>query len=974
MNKNNGKRFKEKRVKRKLLFIVVVFILPFAIFGQQNQEFRAVWVVTWEHINPDWSASKNKANVRAILDNMQAANMNAVLWQARQSGTAYYNSSYEPWGWYAGQNGSHYKYPGYDPLAYAIQQAHERGMELHAWFNVYHVSSTYEGTPANKHPEWICTNRDGQFMTAHRCVSPGLDEVRAYTIKVAMEIVRNYDIDGLHLDFVRWNEYDEDDMINPPSELEQMRILDGMLSEERIQKLTKTSGTKRYIFDAKHPYSGGVPEGFDTWDDWRRWGVTEFVRQLHDSIQAVKPWVRLSPAALGKYNWSGWNGYYIVFQDAALWFNQGYIDQLTPMHYHWTTGDGFYDMLKGDCPYCWQQWIQPGINAGRLFTVGPGSYVLDDYGVWSRHEEIVNRSRQVSWTDGFQFFSYASWNKHHYWKDAAKRFFQNKTKVRATGLIMDQTPPAPTMELVKIDSMNYEIQVFPPDTLSRNQWFAIYRSIDDSLSVADDQIIALRFGKNPFVYTDSYWGQERAEGRYTYYVTMLDRYWNESEMSTAAVGDPIPNYINPPDEAPGHIMVLAVDANTLMIRCDSVARADKYIAYISENGSTFPDSAESNTNEILVTGLTENKVYYFKVKAANTSGSSPAEKHLYAGAPTAEPSKLLIVNGFDRGTNDRYDYIKKYAKSVSDRGYAFSYVLNESVYHGRIALSDFETVIWILGDESTADETFNKTEQDSVAKFLRGGGKLFVSGAEIGWDLDYKGSSTDKSFYHTYLKAQYAADAPDGKNATFYSCTAIPGQLFDGLSDFSYDNGSHGTFDVDWPDALKPLTGAEAILKYKNAKNQNIAGIAYEGTFSTGTEEGKLIYLGVPFETIYPEDRRVELMSKVFDFFEGKISAIEFSSKGVPKKFELEQNYPNPFNPVTTIKYQLPQAAAVELTVYNSLGQRVRTLVRQSQSAGRYQVRWDGRNDRGIQLPSGVYIYRLQAGDFTDSRRMLLIR
>ena len=960
---------------RRIYFFVLLFALLSIGFGQRNnQEFRAVWVVTWEHINPDWSTSKNKAHVREILDNMQAANMNAVLWQARQSGTAYYNSSYEPWGWYAGKNGSHYSNPGYDPLAYAIEQAHARGMELHAWFNVYHVSSTHTGTPAAEHPEWICTNRDGDFMTAHRCVSPGLDEVRAYTIKVAMEIVRNYDIDGLHLDFVRWNEYDEDDMVSPPSELEQISELDGMISEEKLNKLAKTGGTKRYIFDAKHPYSGGVPAGFDSWDDWRRWGVTEFVRQLHDSIQAVKPWVRLSPAALGKYNWSGWNGYYVVFQDAALWFNQGYIDQLTPMHYHWTTGDGFYDMLKGDCPYCWQQWIQTGINTGRLFTVGPGSYVLDDYGVWSRHEEIVNRSRQVNWTDGFQFFSYASWDKHHYWDEAANRFFRNKTKIRPTGLIVNETPPAPTMDLVKIDSMNYEIQVFPPDTLTRNQWFAIYRSLDDSLSPDEDQIIALRYGKDAFAYTDSYWGQERSEGRYTYYVTMLDRYWNESQISNSETGDSIPEYINPPDEAPNHIMALAVDSSTIVIRCDSVARADEYIAYISEDGTTFSDSAVSGNPEIFVTGLTENKVYYFKVKAANSSGSSPEEKHLYAAAPTSKPNQVLIVNGFDRGTNDRFDYIKKYARPVSDRGYGFSYVLNESVYRGRISLTDYQTVIWILGDESTADETFNKTEQDSVARFLRGGGNLFVSGAEIGWDLDYKGSSGDKNFYHNYLKAQYAADAPDGKQATYYTCTAIPGQLFDGLSDFNFDNGSHGTFDVDWPDALKPLNGAESILKYKNAKNQNIAAIAYQGTFSTGTEEGRLIYMGVPFETIYPESRRLELMSKAFDFFEGKISDLDLASDQLPRRFALSQNYPNPFNPVTTITYQLPKTAAVNLTIYNSLGQRVRKLVGKTQPAGRYRVRWDGRNDRGIQLPSGIYIYRLQAGDFSDSRRMLLIR
>ncbi len=958
-------------MKRLLPVLFVFSFLLSTLYAKNNQEFRAVWVVTWEYINPDWSASRNKAKIREILDNIKKANMNAVLWQVRQSGTAYYPSSYEPWGYYA----NYHNNPGFDPLAYALQEAHKRGLEFHAWFNVYHVASTWRGTPADEHPEWICTNEDGQFMTAHRCVSPGLDEVRAYTIQVAMEIVRKYDIDGLHLDFVRWNEYTEDDMKNAPSLLEQVNEMDGMIPQSRIDRLEKTNGSKRYIYDVQHPASGGVPAGFDSWGDWRRWGVTEFVRQLHDSIQAVKPWVRLSPAALGKYNWSGWNGYYVVFQDAALWFNKGYIDQLTPMHYHWLSGSGFYDMLTGDCPYCWYTWIKEGIRAGRLYTVGPGSYVLDENNVWDHHQEIVNRSRDVSWTDGFQFFSYASWAKHNYWSDAARTFFKNKTKIRATELIVSTKPAAPTVSLTKIDSMNYQVHVVPPDTISKNYWFAIYRSLDSTLDVSKDQIIALHFGQDSFTCNDTYWDDEYRQGRYTYFATMLDRYWNESEVSNAVVGDSIPHYINPPDYAPENIMILGMDAHSLLIKCDPVEKADRYVAYISRDGSTFSDSAQASSNEILVDGLEEGQVYYFRLKAANAAGSSKWSKHLYAGVPSAEPHKVLIVNGFDRGTNDRYDYIRFYADPVNKRGYPFSYVLNESVIEGKISLAPYQTVIWILGDESTADQTFSSIEQDSVKHFLQRGGHLFVSGSEIGWDLDYKGSSSDQSFYHNYLKAQYAADAPDGKKATFYSCEAIPGGLFDGLPDFSFDNGRHGTFDVDWPDAIKPYGGSVAILRYKGAKTTNIAGIVFEGTFPGGSKEGKLVNLGVPFETIYYSDKRDSLMSKIFDFFEGKITDIALNNPLAPKEFRLEQNYPNPFNPTTTIRYALGHSANVSLEIYNALGQRIRTLVSQKQNAGTHQVQWDGKNDLGQPVPSGVYLYRLITDrGFVQSKKMMLIR
>ncbi|WP_457566555.1 family 10 glycosylhydrolase [Caldithrix abyssi] len=956
-------------MKQTFSFFVFILLFSFNLFAKNNEEFRALWVVTWEYINPELSASQNKAKIRQILDNVQKANMNAVLWQVRQSGTAYYPSSYEPWGYYA----NYHNDPGFDPLNYALQEAHKRGLEFHAWFNVFHVASTWPGTPAAEHPEWICTNEDGQFMTAHRCVSPGLDEVRAYTIQVAMEIVRNYDIDGLHLDFVRWNEYTEDDMATAPSLLEQVRTLDGMIPQERINKLEKTSGTKRYIYDVEHPASGGVPAGFDTWGDWRRWGVTEFVRQLHDSIQAVKPWVRLSPAALGKYNWSGWNGYYVVFQDAALWFNEGYIDQLTPMHYHWLTGSGFYDMLTGACPDCWSQWIPKGIQDGRLYTVGPGSYMLDENNVWDNHQEIVERSRQVQWTDGFQFFSYASWQNRDYWNEAAKTFFKNKTRIRATGLIVNSRPAAPTLNLTKLDSMNYQIDIAPPDTISKNYWFAIYRSLDSTLDVNNDPIIHLHFGKDSFSYIDAYANQPYQPGRYIYFATMLDRYWNESDISNAATGDSIPLYITAPDQTPGHIIVLGLDANSLLIKCDPVERADRYVAYISLDGINVIDSAEASSNEILVDGLTEGETYYFKVKAANAAGSTSLSKHLYAGIPSASPHQVLVVNGFDRGTNIRYDYIKYYAGPLARRGYAFSYALTESVIDGKIALSDYPIVIWILGDESTADETFSSTEQDSVKNFLKRGGYLFVSGSEIGWDLDYKGSATDQSFYHNYLKAQYVADAPDGKKATFYTCQPVPGGLFDGLVEFNFDNGTHGTIDVDWPDAIKPINGAAAILKYKGASTANIAGIVFEGTFPGGSAEGKLVNLGVPFETIYYADKRDSLLNKIFDFFEGKITAVP-SEHLSPLAFTLEQNFPNPFNPSTTIRYSLKEAAPVTLEIFNTLGQRVRLLVQAKQTRGAYQVQWDGTNEAGKAVPSGVYIYRLKAKDFTASKRMLLIR
>ena len=563
-------------MKKIIPFLLMMIFWSNVIFAGKNEEFRATWVITWEHISSNKTTSQNMARVREILDNHKKANMNAVLWQARQSGTAYYNSSFEPWGYYAG-----YRNPGYDPLAYAIEEAHKRGLELHAWFNVFAASSTVEGAPAAEHPEWICRDRDGIPMAQHIALSPGLEAVREYTIRVAMEIVRKYDIDGFHLDYVRWNEYTN----SPQSKYfgkiaEEHHFTDGMITDSQIEELNNNlSG--RYLYDVEHPYSAGVPEGFASWEEWWRWSVTEFVRTLHDSIQAVKPWVRLSAAVLGKYNWSYWQGYGTVYQDAALWFNEGYVDQLTPMHYHWTSGYEFIDMLSGG-NQSWEPWIQKGIQDGRLYSVGPGSYQFAKYKVWDRHPSVVQACRTVPWVDGFQFFSCGSWEDYNYWEDAKALFFTNITKIRATKLIDDIPPEPPTTSLEKLDSLNYKILVNPPASITENHWFAIYRSPDDTFDVNNDEIIEIHLGKDSFEVLDHFSGCQDFNGTYYYFVTALDRFWNESEISNTMQTDPIPSF------APTVISTVPAEGDTIYVHDDIKIQFSKTIDILTfDNAVSF---------------------------------------------------------------------------------------------------------------------------------------------------------------------------------------------------------------------------------------------------------------------------------------------------------------------------------------------------------------------------------------------------
>ncbi len=957
----------------KYFIMTLSLLFVFNLTAQtNNQEFRATWVVTWEYINSGSTAEQNKARIREILDNHKKANMTSVLFQVRQSGTVYYQSTYEPWGYYVG-----YTNPGFDPLQYAIEEAHKRGLELHAWFNTFQVSSTYSGTIAAEHPDWICRDQSGTPMSAYRAASPGLKAVRDYTLNVAMEIVRNYDIDGLHLDYIRWSEYTTDDMPSAATQVEQESKLDGEFSENTIKKLTSPDASSRFLYDVEHPYSAGVPAGFTTWEDWWRASVTEFVHALHDSIQAVKPWVRLSPAVLGKYKAggsTGWNGYYVVYQDAALWFNERYIDQLTPMHYHWTTSSGFYDELTTD----WEPYIQEGIQKGILYSCGPGSYILDENNVWNNHPDIVNRVRDKNWVDGFQFFSYASWNSHSYWDDARNLFFKSKTKIRP----IDTTsiPPEPTISLTKMDSLYYKITVVPNNTATENHWYAIYKSDDSVLNINDDEIVDVYFGNSSFTFDETFDFINNFYGTYRYYATSLDRYWNESDISNSFETDTINVPLPLLTTAPTNVRILQNDANSLTIECDSIYGAEMFMIYLSTTGDSFSLYDSSYSNKMVVSGLTENTIYYFKLSAKNGRGLSPLTQDVYAGVPATTNNSVLVVDGFDRGTHKtRYDYIRFYANPLLQRGYAFSHCKNESITNGLINLNDYEIVIWMLGDESTADESFSKDEQSLIINYLKAGGKLFVTGSEIGWDLDYKGDSVDKSFYTNYLKAIYKADAPLGISDTYYNVEAVSNSIFFGLTDFSFDDGTHGTFNVSWADAILATGGAVNILKYKNVDIVNGgAGIAFQGTFPSGAQRGALVHFGFPFETIYPEASRIEIMSKVFDVFEGLVNVDELE-KEIPTQFALNQNYPNPFNPSTIISWQAPVSGWQTLKIYDALGREVATLVNEFRAAGNYEVEFNSAINNK-QLASGVYYYQLRmenpanGTNFMETKKMIILK
>ncbi len=434
-----------------------------------------------------------------------------------------------------------------------------------------------------------------------------------------------------------------------------------------------------------------------------------------------------------------------------------------------------------------------------------------------------------------------------------------------------------------------------------------------------------------------------------------------------------------PIPAPQNLTLQTINNTDLKITFSSVDEADHYIVYYGTRPDSLLETTETTTTTAILSELKTNQPYYINVQAKNDISESILSSEIFAAAPSDNPHKILVVNGFDRSTNDTHDYITRLADPITQNGYGFSYVKNELVANQEISLSDFHSVIWILGDESSADETFSSTEQQLVKTYLRQGGNFFVTGSEIGWDLDGKPnhpSVSDKDFYHNFLKASYYTDAPYNQKGKHYTANPIECSIFNKLGSVNFDDGTHGTINVDWPDAIKPINGSTTCMTFNNVSTDNgVAGIEYNGIFPGGKTPGKLVYLTFPVETVYPEQKRTAIISAVMSYFNSP-TALDDNPIEILAQYQLHQNYPNPFNPTTTISYQLPEPGFVELTIHDLSGCRVKTLEQSQKSAGHYQSDW-----LAMEQSSGVYFYTLKVFDtvtrqlrYTKTKKSILLK
>jgi uncharacterized lipoprotein YddW (UPF0748 family) len=341
--------------------LFALFFCPAVARAEPAAEFRGAWVATV--FNLDWpskpglSAARQQAELRAILDRAKAIKLNAILLQIRPAGDALYASKIEPWS--AFLTGTQGTDPGYDPLAFAIREAHARGIELHAWFNPFRAATSPSGgTAANHvartHPEWI--RRHGSLLW----IDPGEPAARDYVLGVILDVVRRYDLDGVHLDdyFYPYPAKGVSDFADEPS----------------WKRIGQASGLRRA--------------------DWRRDNINRFVETLYRRVKAEKPAVKVGLSPFGIWRpgvpattEAQLDAYGQLYCDAKLWLERGWCDYLAPQLY-WSI-----EPAKQSFPVLLDWWraqsksgrpVWPGLATERIGPNRPAQEIADQIALTRR--------------------------------------------------------------------------------------------------------------------------------------------------------------------------------------------------------------------------------------------------------------------------------------------------------------------------------------------------------------------------------------------------------------------------------------------------------------------------------------------------------------------------------------------------------------------------------------------------------------
>ncbi|MBC8109842.1 MAG: family 10 glycosylhydrolase [Verrucomicrobia bacterium] len=464
------------------------------------REFRGVWIATVANVDfPSQKGLKSKVQKKEfvnILNKQKENGINAVFFQVRPAADAFYKKSREPWSrWLTGEQGKAPK-PNYDPLLFMIEQSHRRSMEFHAWFNPYRATFDSVSKIASNHitqtkPEWFLT------YNGKKLFNPGLPQVRDYLTQVILDVVKNYDIDGVHFD----------DYFYPYS------VANDSLRDEKTFRQFNNDFSDR--------------------NDWRRNNVNLLIKSLKDSIFAYKPylkfgvspfgvWRNSSQDTLGSDTQAGQTAYDNLYADVRLWLQNGWIDYVIPQVYFSTAHP------KVNYTKLTDWWTKNCFD--RHLYIGLGAYK-------------TSRDKDSTWHTGAELGRQIAFNRTYNQIQGAV-FFSSKTLINNPSHIADSlrenyfASPA----LLPIMAWKPKINISPPQKIKvktskkgiKLSWknknadaknFVVYRTALDSGKKILIKIVASK--KRNKLYDQ----QILPATTYSYTLTGLDRLQNEGTSS-----------------------------------------------------------------------------------------------------------------------------------------------------------------------------------------------------------------------------------------------------------------------------------------------------------------------------------------------------------------------------------------------------------------------------------------------------------
>jgi uncharacterized protein YbbC (DUF1343 family)/uncharacterized lipoprotein YddW (UPF0748 family) len=491
-----------------------------------DREFRAAWIASVANINwpskPGLPTDKQKAEAIELLDLLQDNNFNAAVFQVRPQCDALYNSELEPWSYYLTGKQGQAPEPYYDPLEFWIEEAHKRGIELHVWLNPYRAhhpsgGEITEHSIVKRHPELVVKLSSGYWW-----LDPSLEGTRKHSMAVVMDIVKRYDIDGVHFDdyFYPYPSYN-----------------DGDFPDDKSWEIYINSG-------------GDLSRA-----DWRRESVNIFIEDLYDAIKDEKPYVKfgLSPFGIWRPNHppsiQGFDQYDRLYADAKLWLNEGWIDYFTPQLY-WTINriPQSYPVLLG----WWknenkeERHLWPGISVGRG---------RDEQGVDENINQIMITRGMLPESPGEVHWSIEA-VRNKYYADALKAGpYKNQALVPSSPWLDDDEPEEPEISTFTTDRQlivswkhEYPADVFRTVIYYRydNNWnYKIMNQDDPSFAVPFYDVNFSSLGRRNIADVENV--EELLSPLTFVAVSAVDRVGNESELSIFKVNE-IPGTAAPTKE------------------------------------------------------------------------------------------------------------------------------------------------------------------------------------------------------------------------------------------------------------------------------------------------------------------------------------------------------------------------------------------------------------------------------------------